>query len=175
MPRWSLWWLGETDAVDQAAEAWRSDLGDIPEASTEFETTLRVLAGRARHGIDFDDDHFPHETGLEAEGVCYTKGCYLGQEVVARIHYRGGVNRSLRGLVLEGGAAEDLAGRSLSLDGREAGRWTSVAHLGDGRTLGLAILHHRVEPGSIVAVDGAATPATARVVELPWSREDLGL
>ena len=61
---------------------------------------LRTEAGIPRFGRDFGAENFPQETGAE-EAVSYTKGCYLGQEVVARIHYRGGVQKTLRGLVFE--------------------------------------------------------------------------
>ena len=173
VPRWTVWWLGEAEDVARVAAEARATLGDVPAASADFETALRVFAGRARHGVDFDEEHFPHETGLEDEGVSYTKGCYLGQEVVARIHYRGGVNRSLRGLVLVEGDPGEVAGHALSHEGREAGSWTTVAQLANGSTLGLSILHHRVEPGTLVTVEGTASPATARVVELPWGADDL--
>ena len=134
---------------------------------------LRILAGRSRYGIDYGvdwaDDTFPQETGFGDEAVSYTKGCYLGQEVVARIHYRGGVNRQLRGLVLGGPeAAARLGCPLLSEDGREAGRLTSVATVGD-RTLGLAIVHKRVEPGaSVILGEEDGDRGRARVVELPF-------
>jgi folate-binding protein YgfZ len=128
---------------------------------------LRVEVGRPLYGVDFDDGHFPQETGLEEAAVSYTKGCYLGQEVVARIHYRGGVNRHLRGLVMEGDgpSAAELPGRPVLHDGRPAGTLTSATDAGDGRRLGLSILHRRAEPGAEVEVEGAGT---ARVVELPF-------
>src|SRR4029079_465765 len=70
----------------------------------------RVELGVPRFGRDFgpptaaDPGYFPQETGLDEQAVSYTKGCYLGQEVIARIHYRGQVNRALRGLRLAAGA-----------------------------------------------------------------------
>ncbi len=131
---------------------------------------LRVEAGRPLFGRDFGGDNFPQETGLEDEAVSYTKGCYLGQEVVARIHYRGGVNRHLRGLVFEGEApAAALVGRPVLSQGREAGVVTSVADSAGG-ALGLAILHKRAEPGGAVEIGGG----TAEVVALPFAAEQIG-
>ncbi len=132
---------------------------------------LRVAAGRPLFGVDFGPDNFPQETGLEEVAVSYEKGCYLGQEVVARIHYRGGVNRHLRGLAFDADAPDaerpaDLLGRQILADGREAGTVTSAAESAAG-WLGLAILHRRAEPGAGVGLDGGGT---ARVVELPFSQ-----
>ena len=59
-------------------------------------------AGMPSFGADFTSDHFPQESGLEAQAVSYSKGCYLGQEVVARIHYRGQANHEARRLLFSG-------------------------------------------------------------------------
>ena len=139
--------------------------GVVPVGHRAYDA-LRVAAGRPLFGLDFDDDNFPQETGLEEQTVSYTKGCYLGQEVVARIHYRGGVNRRLRGLIFDDDAA-DPAGRAVMAGGREVGTVTSVATAG-ARRLGLAILHERAAPGSQVEISGGGT---ARVVELPFPAE----
>ena len=61
---------------------------------------LRVERGRPRYGVDLDDTVIPQEAGLNARAVSFTKGCYVGQETVARLHYRGKPNRHLRGLQL---------------------------------------------------------------------------
>ena len=125
---------------------------------------LRIEAGRPLFGVDFDRANFPQETGLGEEGVSYTKGCYLGQEVVARIHYRGGVNRHLRGLAFApGSSVDDVLGRELLAGGRAAGRVTSAADAGERGVIGLSILHRRAEPGTDAEVEGGGS---ARVVEL---------
>jgi folate-binding protein YgfZ len=117
---------------------------------------LRAEAGIPRFGRDFGPDNFPQETGIE-EAVSYTKGCYLGQEVVARIHYRGGVQNVLRKLVFEG--IEPARGVALLHDGREAGRATTVVG-----SVGLGILHRRAaEPGTRVEVEGGGTALVALV------------
>ena len=124
---------------------------------------LRVEAGLARFGPDFGDDRFPQEVG-ESDALDFEKGCYLGQEVVARIHYRGKVNRRLCGLRLEG---EELpaAGSSVRLDGDEVGSsGTAVRSPGLDRGVALAVLHRKAESGATVEVAGGA----ARVVGLPF-------
>ena len=95
--------------------------------------------------------------------MSYTKGCYLGQEVVARIHYRGGVQKMLRGLVFEGAAT---AGTPLLFEGREVGTVATVVEsIALGRPAGLAILHRRgAGPGTRLDLpDGG----TAEVRGLP--------
>jgi folate-binding protein YgfZ len=136
----------------QVAEALR-EAGAKPVSEEAFEA-LRVAAGVPRYGADFDDRHFPQETGMD-DGMSYTKGCYLGQEVVARIHYRGHVNHQLRALVFDGEAPEP--GTELSLEGEAVGRLGSVANTAGG-TLGLAILHRKAaEPGTRVVGAGGQT------------------
>jgi folate-binding protein YgfZ len=122
---------------------------------------LRAEEGIPRFGQDFGPDNFPQETGIE-EAVNYTKGCYLGQEVVARIHYRGGVQNVLRKLVFEG--AEPAEGVVLLHDGRPAGRATTVVRsLALDQIVGLGILHRRVEPETRVEVEGGPPLGTALV------------
>jgi len=80
---------------------------------------VRIEEGVPRFGRDFGPDNFPQETGLAERAVNYTKGCYLGQEVVARIHYRGGVQKQPRGLLFEG--EPPPPGTKLRLGEREVG------------------------------------------------------
>ncbi|TNF75707.1 MAG: hypothetical protein EP299_05995, partial [Acidobacteria bacterium] len=100
--------------------------------------------------------------------VSYEKGCYLGQEVVARLHFRGQASRLMRGVVID---TEDLppVGVSLLADGREAGRLTSVGRSPRlERVIGLAILQRRAtEQGTRVEVEG--TGQGGEVVELPFA------
>lgn len=129
---------------------------------------LRVEAGRPVFGKDFDDRCFPQETGLEDSAVSYTKGCYLGQEIVARIHYRGGVNRHLRGLIFEEAAEE---GADISFEGRGVGMLGSAVSSPRLGAIGLTVLHQRAAVGARVDVgeNGHAT-----VVELPFAVPDPG-
>ncbi|MEO1084978.1 MAG: hypothetical protein AAFY88_12105 [Acidobacteriota bacterium] len=128
---------------------------------------LRVEAGWSIYGIDYDGTSFPQESGHGERGVCYTKGCYLGQEVVARIHYRGGVQRHLRRLTL---LERSKSGRELHLDGKKVGVLGTVARLTNGEYAALAIVHHKAAPGArldVVRADtGEATGVTAVVEAL---------
>ena len=88
----------------------------VPEEAVEM---LRVEHGRPRYGVDLDDTSIPQEAGLNERAVSFTKGCYVGQETVARLHYKGKPNRHLRGLRL----SEPVpAGAELLLGERDVGR-----------------------------------------------------
>ncbi len=163
IPAWTLW-----VSADSARACFEKLIaggagGLVPVGHRAFDG-LRIEAGRPLYGLDFGGENFPQETGLEEQAVSYTKGCYLGQEVVARIHYRGGVNRHLRGLIFDRDGA-DPVGRAVLAGGREAGTVTSAATLAGDARIGLAILHQRAEPGAGVEI---ADAGTARVVELPF-------
>jgi folate-binding protein YgfZ len=129
----------------------------------------RVELGVPRFGRDFGPEHFPQETGLGEQAVSYTKGCYLGQEVIARIHYRGQANRLLRGLRLPPGTAVDAVadGAELRYEGRPVGTLSSaVRSPALGAPVALAIVHRRgAEPGTRVEVEGGGA---AEVVALPF-------
>ncbi len=157
-------WAPEVSAQAFLGKMLESGRGGLVPVGHRAYDALRVAAGRPVYGLDFDAGNFPQETGLEEQTVSYTKGCYLGQEVVARIHYRGVVNRHLRGLLMGDDAGEPV-GRAVLVGGREAGTVTSAATLAGGTRIGLAILHRRAEPGTDVELAGGGT---ARVVELPF-------
>jgi folate-binding protein YgfZ len=88
--------------------------------------TLRIEAGLPRFGVDMDETNVVLETGLD-EAVSYTKGCYVGQEIIARIHWRGHVAKRLTGLIIEGEDEVSPAAKIKSADGKEIGRLTSIA------------------------------------------------
>src|SRR3954466_3569245 len=91
-----------------------------PKAGAEAAAeVVRVESGRPRFGLDLDDSVIPQEAGLNERAVSFTKGCYVGQETVARLFYRGKPNRHLRGLRLSDPAA---SGDALRLGEREVGR-----------------------------------------------------
>src|SRR3954451_9202803 len=94
----------------------------IDEAAADV---LRIEHGRPRYGVDLDDSVIPQEAGLNERAVSFTKGCYVGQETVARLHWRGKPNRHLRGLRL---SAPVETGTPLRLGEREVGRVGSVAN-----------------------------------------------
>jgi tRNA-modifying protein YgfZ len=113
------------------------------EVGAEAYERWRVEAGIPRWGRELDDSILPAEAGLTETHVSFTKGCYPGQEPIARLHYRGKVNRRLRRLVLEG----EPAGEELVLDGKVVGRITSRA---DGRALGY--VRTEVPEGAVLEV-----------------------
>jgi folate-binding protein YgfZ len=163
VPAWSLWLEGDPlERVQALLDAGRAH-GLAPVGSLALER-LRIEEGRPRFGQDMGAANIPQETGLADEAVSYTKGCYLGQEIVARIHYRGGVNRRLCGLRFADSAGQPL-GADLLVDDRKAGTVTSFVHAGQQGPIGLAILHRRAEDGASLAVAGGGT---ARVVALPF-------
>ena len=137
--------------------------GVVPVGAEALEA-VRVEEGVTRFGRDFGADNFPQETGCAEGAVSYSKGCYLGQEVVARIHYRGGVQKLPRGLLFEGDPPHP--GARLRHGDRDVGAATSiVASPTLGRPAGLAILHRLgAEPGTRLEVEGGGT---AEVRELP--------
>jgi folate-binding protein YgfZ len=138
-----------------------SAAGAMPDQGSGLELA-RVLAGWPRLGAEIDDKTLPQEVRYdEIGGVSYTKGCYTGQETVARIHFRGHPNRHLRGLVWSG---EPNAGLTeVEQDGRPRGRVTSIAWLPSGGVVGLGVLRREVDEGRGVLAAGAE----ARVVPLP--------
>ncbi|MGQ0850136.1 MAG: CAF17-like 4Fe-4S cluster assembly/insertion protein YgfZ [Actinomycetota bacterium] len=125
---------------------------DLAVMTTDEWTAMRLQAGEPVMDVDIDDKTIPQETGLVDEAVSFTKGCYLGQELVARLDSRGGrVNRHLRRLLLASSVAVPAP---VTLAGDEAGELTSAATTTDGLRLGMGMLHRRVEPGAIVNVAG---------------------
>ncbi len=139
----------------------------VSEAAAEI---VRIERGLPRYGIDIDDTTIPQEAGLNERAVSFTKGCYVGQETVARLHYRGRPNRRLRGLRLSGSAAP---GAELHLGERPVGRLSSVALSPTHGPIALALVRREAEPGATVGVgeDGAS----ATVVELPFSPDGTAL
>jgi folate-binding protein YgfZ len=142
-----------------------SDAGAVRLSSDAVAECLRVERGRPRFGLDLDDTVIPQEAGLNERAVSFTKGCYVGQETVARLHYRGKPNRHLRGLRLSADAA--ATGDELTFEGRAVGRLGSLAVSPRFGPIGLALVRREAPVGSVVAVgDGAAQ---GEVVELPFS------
>jgi folate-binding protein YgfZ len=144
-------------ALDERLGKVGGAMGDADDAEA-----ARILAGWPALGAEIDDKTLPQEVRFdELGGVSYTKGCYLGQETVARIHFRGHPNRELRGLEWED--ALPLIGRTIEGMGREAGTVRSTLIVG-GRRLGLAPIRREVAIGEIVVAGGRS----ARVVALPF-------
>jgi folate-binding protein YgfZ len=132
----------------------------ISEATAEC---VRIELGRPRYGVDIDESTIPQEAGLNDRAVSFTKGCYVGQETVARLHYRGKPTRHLRGLRLSAHAA---TGEELRLGERSAGHVGSVAVSPSLGPIALALVRREAAPGDTVAVGDAGV--SAQVVELPF-------
>ncbi len=147
----------DTAAVREALLA--AGATPVSEDATEI---LRVERGRPRYGHELDDSTIPQEAGLNERAVSFTKGCYVGQETVARLFYRGKPNRHLRGLKL----SEPVAGGAeLRLGERVVGRLaTSLVSPVHG-PIALGLVRREAVPGDTLEVAGGAT---AQVVELPF-------
>jgi tRNA-modifying protein YgfZ len=148
----------DREAVGEALVAAGAHL--VSEAAAEI---VRVERGRPRYGVDLDDTTIPQEAGLNERAVSFTKGCYVGQETVARLYYRGKPNRHLRGLRFSAPAA---AGEELRLGERVVGHIGSSALSPALGPIGLALVRREAEPGTTVSV---GEHSTAEVVELPFA------
>jgi tRNA-modifying protein YgfZ len=162
--------VGTADGIDLIAKA--AEAADLREALTEAGAVevgaaaaevIRVEAGIPRFGAEMSNETMPAEAGIVERAISFTKGCYIGQEPVARLHYKGRPNRRLRGLEL---SAPATAGASLRLGEKEVGRIGSVCLSPARGPIGLAIVRREAEPGVELAVgeDGV----TARVIDLPF-------
>lgn len=144
--------LGDLPAADVHAEGPPHG----PQASPDLYDVFRVEAGVGRFGVDFGDRDLPQEAGL-TRVVSVTKGCYVGQETIARIHFRGHVNKVLRRLRFENVDASELVGRELREGDSVVGRVTSAAVSPRFGVVGIGMV--RVEPaeGTELEVDGGGT------------------
>jgi tRNA-modifying protein YgfZ len=139
------------------------EAGALP-VSNQAAEIVRIEYGRPRYGVDIDDTVIPQEAGLNERAVSFTKGCYVGQETVARLHYRGKPNRHLRGLRL---SAQAEPGAPITFGGKSVGTVASVATSPRLGPIALALVRREAPPGSSVSVGAEGAPA--EVVELPFS------
>jgi folate-binding protein YgfZ len=137
-----------------------SGTAEVAEAAAEI---LRVESGRPRFGREMSSATIPQEAGIEGRAVSLTKGCYIGQETVARLHYKGRPNRHLRGLRLEAPVSD---GEEIALEARPVGSvGTAVLSPAHG-PIALAVIRREAEPGALVEV--GENRVRARVVETPF-------
>ena len=137
-----------------------TELGVEP-VSEEAAECLRIEAGRPRLGYDMDADTIPQEAGINERAVSFTKGCYVGQETVARLFYKGKPNRQLRGLRLSEPAER---GAEILLGEKPVGRLGSTCVSPTFGPIALALVRREAPPGTRVLVAGSE----AEVVELPF-------
>ena len=135
---------GDCDAVRKALE----EAGALP-ASMELAELARVETGRPRYGVDLDETVIPQEAGLNERLVNFEKGCYVGQETIARLHYRGRPNRRLCLLAVDDGASP---GDELTFDERAVGTLTSVADSPGRGQLALALVRREAPDGASLSV-----------------------
>lgn len=136
-------------------------------AAADALEVLRIEAGRPAWGLDMNDETLAQEARLDAlDAISFTKGCYTGQEVVARIHFRGHVNRVLRGI------------RATAVPEGEVRVFAGDVEIGEVRSRGLsprlgaialAMLRREIEPGTPVTLRGASSSADGTVAALPFS------
>jgi folate-binding protein YgfZ len=133
----------------------------VSEQATEI---VRVERGRPRYGVDMDETTIPQEAGLNERAVSFTKGCYVGQETVARLYYRGRPNRLLRGLRL----SEPIpAGAELRLGEKPVGHLSSAVLSPAFGPIGLGLVRREAQVGASLSVGDGDLSAT--VVELPFA------
>ena len=158
---------GGIDLIVDAGEADRLreallETGAAP-VGPEAVEVLRVEAGVPRFGAEMSSETMPAEAGIVERAISFTKGCYIGQEPVARLHYKGRPNRHLRGLRL---SAPAESGALLRLGEKEVGRIGTACVSPAHGPIALAVVRREAEPGAELSVgeDGV----TAQVVDLPF-------
>jgi tRNA-modifying protein YgfZ len=161
-------WPG-VDGVDVLGRAVEPPSG-VPEVDAPAYESLRIRSGVPRMGAELTDATIPAEAGrwvIDAS-VSFTKGCFTGQELVARIDSRGGhVPRHLRGLVADAGA-QPPAGASVVVEGADVGKVTSAAPApSGGGSLALAYVGRAVTPPAVAEVRHGAAALPVTVVDLP--------
>ena len=142
--------VGPEDSIERL----RSTI-DVPSLDADGYERARIEAGVSRQGLDTDDRTIPQEAGLEQVAVSFTKGCFVGQELVCRIDSRGHVNRNLRRLRASG--SHLTQGVAVAFDGRDVGEVTSAA--GD---VALAMIRREVDAGA--CVDAGGVPAVVEAL-----------
>jgi folate-binding protein YgfZ len=133
--------------------------------------TLRIEAGIPRYGIDMDETNVVTETNLD-DAVSFTKGCYIGQEIIARIKYRGHVAKKLTGLIFENEVALESSTKILSPDNKEIGHVTSLTfspRLKQTIALGY-VKYDYLGPGTKVKTVSSEEEFQGTVAELPFIR-----
>jgi tRNA-modifying protein YgfZ len=145
-----------------ALEGLLTAAGVAPVTETAAEI-VRIESGRPRFGLDMGSESMPAEAGIVERAVDFEKGCYIGQEPVARLHYRGKPNRTLRGLRL---SAPATPGEALRLGDKEVGTLGSSCLSPALGPIALAIVRREAADGDQLSVGDAGV--TGELVELPF-------
>jgi tRNA-modifying protein YgfZ len=148
------------DAERAAHELREAGAVEVSEQAAEI---LRIESGRPRFGAEMTAATMPAEAGIEQRAVSFTKGCYIGQEPVARLHYKGKPNRQLRGLRL---SAPAPAGEAIRSGERDLGTIGSACLSPALGPIALAIVRREASVGDTVKVGDDGT--TAEIVDLPF-------
>ncbi len=161
-------WIAAAAADGERVRAALLEAGATPIGRVAWES-LRIEAGTPAYGSDVDATVLLPEIPIERL-VSYTKGCYIGQEVVVRIRDRGHVNRHLRGLVIDG-PTPPAPGSPVVADGAEVGRVTSAAwSFGLKRPIALGFIRRQhADPGTLVTVRADGAELAATVAALPFT------
>jgi folate-binding protein YgfZ len=131
----------------------------------------RIEAGRPEWGVDMDDSLLAQEVDMERlEAISFTKGCYTGQETVARVHYRGHVNRYLRGLRFHEAAFPPLGAELQDVEGKVVGQVKSGAISPRRGAIALALVRREIEPGAVVRASWPERTVEATVESTSFRR-----
>ncbi|MFQ5599494.1 MAG: aminomethyltransferase family protein [Candidatus Krumholzibacteriia bacterium] len=157
--------------AQQATSVWQAILSGssgVRPAGVEALDVRRIEAGIPWHGREITPERFPQEIGLDEGWISYTKGCYLGQETISRIHHMGHVNRHLRGFLLDG-AALPARGSALFVQDTNVGELTSTTRSPQlGRPVALGYVRREfASPSTAVEVGDGAERGRAEVTSLP--------
>lgn len=160
--------IGPRETID-ALQAKLLSAGALDDASEALHVA-RIEAGRPEWGVDMDDSMLAQEADMERlDAISFTKGCYTGQETVARVHYRGHVNRLLRGLRFDEAALAPPGSTIVDEAGKEIGTVRSGAVSPRHGAIALALVRREVEPGSAVRANPSGQQLDAKVVALPFA------
>jgi folate-binding protein YgfZ len=154
--------IGPRSRVDAARDALR-DSGAVTITSDEYEA-VRIDEGVPRQGLDLDDKTIAQEAFLDVDAVSFTKGCFIGQELVCRIDTRGHVNRFLRRVELVDGPQPPRGAELVTDAGKVVGSLTSVTPAGFP-WLGLGYARREVEPPAELTARWDGNESRVRVVE----------
>ncbi len=156
--------------VESRPQLWRRalELGAVPAGLDTWEIA-RIEAGRPEWGIDIDETTIPQEANLDAlHAISYTKGCYTGQETVARVHFRGHVNRHLRGLTYPGVDPLPRGAQLFADSDKSVGDVRSTAVSPRLGGVAIAMVRREITPGTVVRARWEGGESSVVVLELPF-------